>query len=233
LPERTLQEFFDTLCEAQQANRTKFADWYGVIERIDRCFVRAGKNLIKIQSPMSGAFLLRSQSAFAAAAGMALAGQVVETFVVQRSVLEYAGYCLVIHKTPSLEGVFLARHTSASAVKKQKEVFTIGAVKVAIRQCDTKLADVFVENYERSISFGGHPNPHAAFSAMVVDEHDGENGMTILAISNDPKIVVHALKCTSQVGLTALCILQHVFKAKFELLGIKQEIESLINSGTL
>jgi len=37
------------------------------------------------------------------AAGMASAGQVVEAFVMQRSVLEYAGYALVICETPSLE----------------------------------------------------------------------------------------------------------------------------------
>src|SRR5271166_5448281 len=87
MTERSLQDFFDTLRSAQQANRSKFAGWYDVMERIDRCFVRAGKNLIEIQSPMTGAFLLRCQYAFKTAAGMALAGQVVEAFVMQRSAL--------------------------------------------------------------------------------------------------------------------------------------------------
>ena len=150
MTERSLQDFFDTLRLAQQANRAKFPVWYDIIERIDRCFVRAGENLVKLQSPMTGAFLLRCQYAFKTAAGMALAGQVVEAFVMQRSVLEYAGYALVICRTPSLEGVFLGRHTSAKAMKTQKEAFTIGAVKVAVGRCDTMLADIFVENYERS-----------------------------------------------------------------------------------
>ncbi len=57
--------------------------------------------------------------------------------------------------------------------------------------------------------------------------------MTVLAISSEPKIVVHALKCTAQVGLTALCVLQHVFKEKFELLGVRQEIDALKASGLL
>ena len=42
-----------------------------------------------------------------------------------------------------------------------------------------------------------------------------------------------ALKCTARVGLTALCVLQHVFKEKFELLGIRQEIDALKASGLL
>src|ERR1700694_110922 len=41
MTERSLQEFFDTLRSAQQANRVTFAEWYDIIERIDRCFVRA------------------------------------------------------------------------------------------------------------------------------------------------------------------------------------------------
>jgi hypothetical protein len=110
---------------------------------------------------------------------MALAGQIVEAFVMQRSVLEYTGYCLVICKTPSLEGVFLGRHISAKAMKAQKEAFSIGAVKVAVRRCDTTLADILVEDYERSINFGGHPNPHGALSATAPDERDGLNGFMV------------------------------------------------------
>lgn len=233
MTERSLQDFFDTLRLAQQANRAKFPDRYNVIERIDRCFVRTGENLINPEPAMTGILLLRCQHAFKTAAGMALAGQVVETFVMQRSVLEYAGYALLICKTPPLEGVFLGRHTSKKAMQTQRDAFTIGPVKVAVRRCDTTLADHFVEDYERSINFGGHPNPHAALSAMVPDEREGLNSLTVLAISSDPRIVEHALKCTAQVGLTALCVLQHVFKEKFELLGIRQEIEALKNTGML
>jgi hypothetical protein len=67
----------------------------------------------------------------------------------------------------------------------------------------------------------------------VPDEREGLNSLTVFAISSEPKIAVHALKCTAHVGLTALCILQHVFKAKFELLGIQQEIDALKNTGML
>ena len=115
----------------------------------------------------------------------------------------------------------------------QRDAFTIGRVKVAVRRCDTTLADHFVDDYERSINFGGHPNPHAALSAIVPDERDGLNSLTVLAISSEPKIFEHALKCTALVGLTALCVLQHVFKEKFGLLGIRQEIDALKDSGLL
>jgi hypothetical protein len=233
MTERSLQEFFDMLRSAQQANGVAFAEWYDIIKRIDRCFVRAGKNLIKTEPAMTGNLLLRCQFAFATAAGMALAGQVVEVFVMLRSVLEYAAYCLTIFEKPELDRVFVLRHLGPDEMVEQKEAFKIRAIKEAIRRFDARLADLFDENYQRCIDFGGHPNPNASFTAAVLDEREGESGMTVFPISNDPKIVVHALKSTGQVGLTALCILQHVFKAKFELLGIRREIDALKNTGML
>jgi hypothetical protein len=57
--------------------------------------------------------------------------------------------------------------------------------------------------------------------------------MTVLAISDDPKMLTWALQSTAQVGLTALLLFQHVFKEKFELLAIRQEIDALKNTGLL
>jgi hypothetical protein len=98
---------------------------------------------------------------------MALAEQIVEPFVTQRSVLEYAGYCLTIFERPELERVFVLRHVGKDEMEKQKAAFRIRAVKEVIRRFDSKLADIFDENYQRSIDFGGHPNPNASFSASA------------------------------------------------------------------
>jgi len=54
MTERSLQDFFDTLRSAQQATRAKFPVWYDIIERIDRCFVRAGENLINPKPVVTG-----------------------------------------------------------------------------------------------------------------------------------------------------------------------------------
>jgi hypothetical protein len=230
---QSLQKFLDTIHANQQANRVNFPQWYAIIERIDECFVRAGKNLTNPKPVITGNLLLRCQYAFKTGAGMALAGQVVEVFVMLRSALEYAGYCLTIYETPALENVFIGRHMSASEMRAQKEAFKISAIRAAIRRHDEKLAELFDDLYQRSIDFGGHPNPHGSFSAMVLDDSGGEAGMTTLAISNDPTTLAHALKNTAQVGLTALHILQHVFTAKFELLGIRHDLEVLRNIGTV
>jgi hypothetical protein len=233
MSDHSLEAFFDMVHANQKANRINFPQWYGLIEKVDDCLVRAGKNLVNPKPVMTAVLLLRSQYAFKTAAGMALAGQVVDVFPMLRSTLEYAGYCLTIRATPSLENVFMSRHTGASEMKAQKDAFKISAVRAVIARHDAKLASLFDDLYQRSIDFGGHPNPHGAFSAMILDERGDQTGMTTLAISNDPTNIAHALKSTAQVGLTALHILQHVFKAKFELLGIRQDMDALRNTGQL
>ena len=229
----SLQSFLDTVHANQKANRINFPKWTEIIERIDGCLVRAGANSINPKPVMTGNLLLRCQYAFKTAAGMALAGQVNEVFVMLRSVLEYAGYCLTIFETPALEEVFLSRHIGKEEMTEQRKAFQIGPVRTSIGHNDAKLAEDFDLLYQRSIDFGAHPNPHGAMSTTILDERGSETGMTVVAISNDRTIIAHALKSTAQVGLTALCILQHAFKAKFELLRIRQEIEALKNTGML
>ena len=72
-----------------------------------------GKNLVNPKPVMTGPLFLRSQYAYKTAAGMALAGQIVEAFVMLRSCLEYSGYAIAIFAAPTLEEVFLKRHFDA------------------------------------------------------------------------------------------------------------------------
>jgi hypothetical protein len=176
---------------------------------------------------MAAILFLRCQYAYKAAAGMALSGQAVEAFVMMRSCLEYAGYALAIFNDPSLELVFMNRHVSTTDMQAQKQKFRIIEVKKVVESFDPKLAELFQRFYERSIDFGGHPNPHATFSAMEMPSDNPTNSFTALAVVTDPTVLQHAMKSVAQVGLTALFIFQHIFKAKFELLGIRAEMDRL------
>jgi hypothetical protein len=234
MAKRTLEDFFDALRASQRANRKIYPGWYAIIAAIDACFVRAGENLINPEPEMTGVLLLRCQHAFKAGAAMALAGQAADVFPVLRSVLEYAGYCLVISETPALENVFILRHAGGAAMKMQRDAFQIKAVKGAIcRHCTTALTTLYDDLYQRTIDFGAHPNPHAVFSITSMEEKEGQVARTVFAITKEPKIVLHALKSTAQIGLMALHVLDCVFKEKFELLGLHHEMDALSKTGLL
>jgi hypothetical protein len=219
-----LTQFLESAHHVQRCNHQKFAEPYSKMQRIDNCFVRAGKNLVNPNPVLTGVLFLRSQYAYKTAVGMTLAGQAAETFVMLRSCLEYAGYALAMFADPALEVVFANRHVDDASMKAQKEKFQIGAIRTVIAGFDSKLAEIFHTNYSRAIDFGGHPNPHATFSTMELEPN---NSILTLSMTNEPKVLLHAMKSAAQSGLTALFIFQHIFKAKFELLGIRAEMDAL------
>jgi hypothetical protein len=219
--------FFELVASNQKANIANHPTWYDLIRRVNICLATAGQNMVNPRPVMCAVLFLRCQYAYKTAAGMALAGQAVEAFVMMRSCLEYAGYALAIFNNPALEHIFANRHVSTTDMEAQKQAFRISEVKKVIDTFDKRLAELFSIFYQRTIDFGGHPNPHAAFSAMAVAPNSADKSFINYAMVTDTTTLQHAMKSVVQIGLTALYIFQHIFKAKFELLGIRAEMDRL------
>jgi hypothetical protein len=165
---------------------------------------------------------------------MTLAGQVPESFVMMRSCLEYAGYALAIfadprpENAPSREEVFVNRHIDDASMKAQKKEFQIGNIHKTIAAFDQSVANIFQFLYNRSIDYGGHPNPNGLLSAMHLDKEDEKlTSIMTLAMTVEPLPLMYAMRSVAQVGLTVLYIFEQIFKAKFELLGIRFEMDAL------
>jgi hypothetical protein len=221
--EDDLTKFLQAVNSNQMGNLARFPEPYSLTRRVNDCFSTAGKHLINPNPAAAGVLFLRSQYAYKTTVGMALAGQVVETFVMMRSCLEYAGYALVMFADPTLEDVFFARHVDDAGMKAHKNEFHIGQVKPVIARFDRKLAEIFNKLYCRTIDMGGHPNPLAVCNAAQMEP----SGIRILALTKEEEPLLDAMKSTARVGLTALFIFQHIFKAKFEVLGLRPEMDSL------
>jgi hypothetical protein len=229
----SLEAFFDAIRTNQKTNRVLFAHWYKIIELVDDCFVRASKASTAHEHLVVDLLRDRSHFAFKAAAGMALAGQVVEVFPILRSVLEHAGYALAIHETPTLKGVFANRHDGAAELAASKREFTIKAVREAIARHDTKLAQLYADFYQRTIDFGGHPNPIGIYSSTDFSSRNGRNTMKTSALSDDPLLIESSLKSTAQVGLAALHVLEKAFTERFRTFGITHKMLVLVLTGLL
>ena len=126
-----LTQFLKAVHHHQQRNRERFAEPYRLMQRVNDCFVTAQQALVDPKPVLSGVLCLRSQYAYKAAAGMALAGQEGEAFAMMRLCLEHAGYALAIfaeptgNDTPTREQIFLNRHLDDASRKAQKREFTI------------------------------------------------------------------------------------------------------------
>jgi hypothetical protein len=227
-----LTQFLERVYQNQQGNRERLPESYRLMQRVNDCFVAAGENLVNPKPVLTGVLFLRSQYAYKAAAGMALAGQIVEAFAMMRLCLEYAGYALAIFADPTGSGaqeIYLNRHVDDASMKAQKEEFKISNIREIISTFDPGLSRIFKTLYDRTIDFGGHPNPLATLNAAKLEkpQENVSGGIVALALTIEDLPLRHAMKTTAQVGSTALYIFQHIFKAKFELLGIRTEMDAL------
>jgi hypothetical protein len=232
--DKSLAHFLETIHRNQQCIQDRFSERYRTIQRVDDCFAAAaGKHLRDVKPMFTGPMFLRSHYAYKTAAGMTLAGQFCESFVLMRSCLEYAGYAIRLFTDPNLEEVFLNRHADKASKNALRKNFEISSITNAIAGFDKKLSEIFKDMYERSIDFGGHPNPHAMFGAANINKDDDNKltSMSTFAFSVNPKTIEFAMHKVAQVGLTTLCIFEHMFKGKFELLGIRARIDELKESG--
>lgn len=214
----------------EDAYRNRFATfankrpWFEKLSKIDACFALVAKDWLNPISIVTPLLYLRSHAKFRAACEHALAGQVAEIFPELRASLEYAGYALHIHKNSSLEEIWLRRHDDKQTLKVVNGEFTVTNIRKTIETSDRKLAAIFDELYQRAIDFGGHPNERSITSSLTIIEHADRKEMQQIYLHADGLILDYGLKTSAQVGLCALKILQEVFTARFELLGVRAKI---------
>ena len=218
-----LARYYEATHHNQRVHAAKFPMAFDVLTEIEACFALLGKNLVNPEVVLTGTFLLQSGNQFKAATGHAMAGALQPAFQDSRGCLEQAGHALLLKQKPELLEIFVSRHVDEKSMKAQKSAFHPTRVANAVGVVDQDLHKIYVDLYQLTIDFGGHPNPHGIFSGAKLSD----DGLRTPTLCIEERPLLHTIKGVAQVGLTALHVLQHVFKPKFEILGVRQRLENL------
>lgn len=199
----------------------------GKLIAIDTQYTRASKDWLNPKNVISALLLLRSHSAFRVAASLAMAGQVTEAFVQCRATLEYSAYAVHIFRDSQLGIVWLNRHEDSASMQTQRDAFSHRKVLASVTASNAHAGKRFEELYQRTIDFGGHPNERSVTGSMKMVDESGRQTMLSIMQHGDGIELDHALKSVAQCGLVSLEMLQVVFNARFELLGVNAAILDL------
>ncbi len=222
-----LSEFLESAHRNRLASFANKRDWYQLLLAIDQCFLKVGSGWINPHNVVAAILFFQSYARYRCACEHALAGQIGETFVAIRSLIESAGYALHIHRNVGHDEIWLGRHVDEASRKKAKDNFTIAKVRDSIRAADRMGVVIFNELYDRSIDFGGHPNERSVTGSMVINNVGNDKEIQFMFLHVDDLALDHAMKSAAQAGVCALSILGDVFSARFELLGVNAEIVRL------
>jgi hypothetical protein len=193
---------------------------YRKLTAVDGLFATISKDWLNPDGEIGAMLLLRCHSAFRTAAGLAAAGQVAESFVMNRALLEYAAYALHLHRNADVRIIWLDRHKDAASMEASRNALSHNKVKKTIEAANQHAAERFETLYQGAIDFGAHPNERSVTGNMKIVEDEGRRVMLAIMQHGDGPQLDAALVGTARCGMCALEILQGAFNARFELLGI-------------
>jgi hypothetical protein len=193
---------------------------YRKMAAIDNLFATISKGWLNPDDEIAAMLLLRCHAAFRAAAGLAAAGQVAESFPMNRTVLEYAAYALHLHRNADVRKIWLDRHKDTAGMEASRDALSHKKIKKTLEAANRHAAERFENLYEWTIDFGAHPNERSVTGNMKMIEDKGGREMLAIMQHGDGPQLEAALVTTARCGMCALEILQVVFNARFELLGI-------------
>ncbi|MER9064853.1 hypothetical protein [Mesorhizobium sp. M0698] len=223
----SLTDYFDSFRGNQFATFDNKRPAVADLIRIDGLFVRFLHGATNPRPFVPMTFMLRAHAAYRAAAGAVLAGQLYEAQAMLRLCLEHAAYGFYIGADKVRWQRWMNRNDSAAAKHAVRDDFTHNRIRKHIKAAAATIGGQFERLYETLIDFGAHPNEQG-FSINSAIRKDGENvHFDTIYLQADGMPLDMGLKMTGQVGLWALHIMQLIYAERFELQGIRADIEEI------
>jgi len=218
----TLSDYFTSAESNGYATFMRLNASFQHLAKLDALFLRAMEHLNNTEKWFLLFFVGRSFSAFRVSARLAISGSMIESYVTQRSAIEFALYALHIDSNSQLAEVWLKRddgHTESKLVR--KEFQHINIMKTAQKRLSKNLYNDYLRMYEWSITQGAHPN----VTGVLLGSDFSSDKVGSIHLQADEARIKMVIKDTCRVGIIVLRCFNEIFKIRFELAGLDKEIE--------
>jgi hypothetical protein len=203
---------------------------FTLLTAVDDAFGKITENLLNINPLMPAFFLFRSRASYLGAVRLALSGQVPETYMVLRGCLENSLYGLHIFRVPDAYEIWLKRHNDEKSLKQCGSEFQYANVLKSLKAENMGLGEIVGRLYKATIDYGGHPN-EASLTSIIRKREDKSNITFIIPYLIDYRINPDAfdlgLKRSVEIGVSSLLIFKLIYRERFDLLGISDNLEKL------
>ncbi|MEO3475974.1 hypothetical protein AAFN86_29285 [Roseomonas sp. CAU 1739] len=221
-----LTKWLDQVRGNQWATFAQLPDTWARFSAIDELFERMTTDWRDPSDILAAHLFLRCYTAYRTAVANATSGMAVETHVMCRAMLEYAGYSLHIKDHPERAETLLSRSEPGGENKVRGE-FTAGRVGRSVKSADEAMGARFTTLYASAIDFGAHPNEGGVTGSMdIIAGKDGDRLMTQTMLHEPGPIFDHAVRRAMQSAVCSLEIFGHVFPARFAELGLDTAVAS-------
>lgn len=219
-----LTKWLDQVRGNQWGTFAQMPDAWARFSAIDGLFERMTTEWRDPPDILAAHLFLRCYTAYRAAVAHATAGMAVETHVMCRAMLEYAGYSLHIKDHPARAVTLLSR-TEPGGEDKVRGEFTAWRVGRSVNSADEAMGVRYATLYASAIEFGAHPNEAGVTGSMdIIAGKDGDRLMKQIMLHEPSPIFDYAVRRTMQTAVCSLEIFSHVFPSRFAELGLDNAI---------
>lgn len=199
--------------------------WFEALERIDETLVANSSNLfheLKGARVTAARLYMRAFGAYRAAARLAVSGQLYETALLRRSIVEHATYAWACGHSQSHRDTWVARANGEPERKAARKAFQWNGLMRLLGTVDQKLATELGNHYDNSIDFGAHPNVEGVnlSSQLVKSEDEGTKLNTIYA--HGPEAIMLAITDIINAMQLVYRLLLHSVGDRMRVLSIDQ-----------
>ena len=226
----SLSEFIESAHHNTLATFANLKPEFTHLKAINDAFIKITENLSNTDSLMPAFFLLRSHASYLGAVRLLLSGQVPETYMILRGCLESSLYALHISRVSDADLIWLQRHNDEESLKECKENFRIANVFGTLENENRELNQITKKLYGTTIDYGGHPNEASLTSIMRRSEDELKINYTVpylIDYRKNPATFALGLKSNARIGVCALMIFKLIFRERFDILGISNDLEKL------
>jgi len=223
----SLSEFIETAHQNIFATFVNFKPAFTRLQKIDEAFRKAIDYLHNTREWFVVFFILKAHSAYLGGARLSTSGQTREAFMVLRGCLEAALYGFYFHRNPKKVEMWMRRHDSEKSKKAVRNEFVIGKMLALLENEAPKAGKIMRELYERTIDYGAHPNEMGLTSNLRKSSQGSAIRFDLNYLAGDTISTRLCLKTNAQVGFCALIVFKEVFRERFDIMGLTDEITKL------
>jgi hypothetical protein len=196
--------------------------------KIDAMFDRFLNGAINPRPFYPMGFMMRAHSAFRAGVSAVTAGQLFESQGLLRLCLEHAAYGFYIGADKDRMERWLRRGDSEENRKALRKEFHNDKIRGHIEAIAPVMREQFDHHYNQLIEFGAHPNEMGYLLNTTIQRNDADDAhFQTIYLQADGAQLDMGLKVAAQIGLWGLHLMQLLYRERFELLGIRADLEEM------
>jgi len=188
---------------------------FKLLQKTNEIFIDAFEQITTntIERDIAGLLLGRAFGCFLGAVRLSSSGQMTETWVILRSLIENGLYAFYIFENPERVDIWVNRRKDEDSKKKCRNTFIVAKILGELNKKSRVIAKEATKLYNMAIDWGAHPNERSLFP-NIVPKPNG-SGLSLRLINPDPAFIRTSVIFTIRTSLFTFRIFNLVFPEVF------------------